>query len=211
MAYVVAQGPNIPLMSSAKVLVLACIDPRYTAILNWFLTNFKNLKNDYDLFVLAGSSLGYNQSTSAVFAPVGSSTNVTYTSANIRPNWSGVFDDHIGLAKQLHGITEIWVFDHMGCGAFGHFLQQPANPETVQLHYGSIIKCINLINSSTSNAYNFKGFLIGLDAKITLTFRITNDSATAIDVEPNSMSTTINYYLVTFVAILVFLIFYNIN
>jgi hypothetical protein len=195
-------------MGSAKVLVLSCIDPRYTAILNWFLTNYKTLENDYDLFVLAGGSLGYNQANGSEFAPMNSTTNVTYNTANTKEHWATVFKQHINLAKLLHGITEIWVFDHMDCGAFNYFLE-PVGTETVQLHYGSIRKFIELVETDYGTL-NFKGFLIDQTATIRLTHTKTNDPATAINVDPMPTG-KVNYFIVTLIGILVFLIFYNIT
>jgi carbonic anhydrase len=59
-----------------------------------------------DAFILAGASLGYNQ-------PVYSA-------------WSETFDKHIELAEQLHDIKDVIVVDHMQCGAYKIFYNQPS-------------------------------------------------------------------------------------
>jgi hypothetical protein len=210
MSFIVANAPYVPETSSAKVLVLACIDPRYTAILNWFLTNYKKLNNNYDLFVLAGASLGYNQASETPFSyPVGSP--VTYNLANTKMHWDTVFNDHLVLARALHGVTEIWVFDHMGCGAYEFFLTAPV--ETAGLHAASMNKFLESISAfaltlSPPQTYNTKGFLLEKNSNIRLIYKNTADSATEIQVTPNDFGETINPYLLGVVVIGVFFIFF---
>lgn len=210
MSFIVANAPYIPETSSAKVLVLACIDPRYTAILNWFLKSYKKLKNNYDLFILAGSSLGYNQASGTSFEyPVGFP--VTYNVSHTKSNWDTIFNDHIELAKALHGITEIWVFDHMDCGAYGYFLSAPV--ETAGLHAASINKCLESVSAfaltlNPPQTYNTKGFLIEKNSNIRIIYRNTADSATEIQVGPNDFNETINPYLLGLVVLGVFFIFF---
>jgi len=104
--------PVIPPNNGAHVLVLSCIDPRFTEFLAWFLTNYKAVHNNYDLFSLAGASLGVNQTAF--------------------PNWSAVFADHLKLAIDLHEITEVWVFDHLDCGAYKKVLVQTTDDDVDQ-------------------------------------------------------------------------------
>ena len=87
------QGPG-----AASALVLACIDPRFTASLAWYLTHHKDVINDYDLIALAGASLGVLQTTYG--------------------SWQTTFLDHVNLALKLHNIKEIWAFDHLDCGMY---------------------------------------------------------------------------------------------
>ena len=158
-------GPTVPISpGSAKVLVLGCIDPRYTAILNWFLSNYKKLKNNFDLFVLAGSSLGYNQS-----AGLSIGSGITYSNTSASP-WHSVFDEHVDLALALHSITEIWVFDHMDCGAYAHFLGPL--PETEALHTKSLITFCD----TWSTDYHTKAFLIGTDSSISYVYSTTKEN-----------------------------------
>ena len=80
---------------TASVFVLSCIDPRFTNDLAWFLTHNKELNADYDLFTLAGASLG-----------------------GLQDGWKDTFYKHLELAIQLHGIKEVWCFDHLDCGMY---------------------------------------------------------------------------------------------
>lgn len=79
----------------ADIMLLTCMDYRFTDAVVYAMAQQGHL-NQYDHFVLAGSSLGYN-------------TN---------PQWEHIFDAHIDLAIKLHGINTIYVFDHEDCGAY---------------------------------------------------------------------------------------------
>ena len=72
--------------------------------------------NNYDEFILAGASLGYNQTAYSA--------------------WTEAFDKHIELAKQLHHIHEVIVIDHMSCGAYKLLYNKPSltAAEEVALH-----------------------------------------------------------------------------
>ena len=86
----------------AKVLVLACIDPRYiNALEEYLLQELVNLGYSYDLFNLAGSSLGGNNEG-----------NCNYS------HWQQTFFEHIKIAVALHKISHIWIFEHLDCGAY---------------------------------------------------------------------------------------------
>lgn len=151
--------PVIPPNNGAHVLVLSCIDPRFTEFLAWFLTNYKAVHNNYDLFSLAGASLGVNQT----------------------PNWSGVFFDHIKLALDLHEITEVWAFDHLDCGAYKNFLVQNSD-EDVDQHKGQLLllqeKLATYSADSDTNVNRkikqlaFKGFVMSTEGAI---FKVVDD------------------------------------
>lgn len=81
---------------NATALVISCMDYNYVEATHDFLEKTKHAQK-YDLISLAGASLGYNQ--------------------NIFP-WTSAVDDHIDLAVKLHGIRNIVVVDHMGCGMY---------------------------------------------------------------------------------------------
>ena len=92
--------PPKTIESSAKVFVLACIDPRYTARLEQYLVNDKELHGDYDLFALAGCELGAIKDL----------------------RWRKTLMEHIQLAIDLHGINKVFCFSHLDCGAYKAFL-----------------------------------------------------------------------------------------
>jgi hypothetical protein len=83
----------------AKALVLSCIDFRLRDNIKCNLSDL-GYKNDYDEFILAGTTLGYN------------GINGKFT------HWANVADDHIKLAFDLHKIDTIILIDHMHCGAY---------------------------------------------------------------------------------------------
>ena len=82
---------------TAKAIVITCMDFRLIDDAVRYLDRH-GYNNNYDEFILAGASLGYNQTTYSA--------------------WTETLDTHIGLAQQLHDIKEIIVIDHMNCGAY---------------------------------------------------------------------------------------------
>lgn len=89
--------PHSPNRSSgrASVFALTCIDPRYAFDVAYMLNNIKELHADYDLFTSAGASVGAQ-----------------------KKEWTKAFFDNLALGIQLHGISEVWCFDHLDCGMY---------------------------------------------------------------------------------------------
>ena len=112
---------------TAKAMVLSCMDFRFVTDKVNFLNNI-GYKDDYSKFVLAGSSLGYNQDDF--------------------PEWSKSFDKHIELAMDLHKIDEVIVVDHMDCGAYRILYdnQSMSKEEEYKLHQKNLNKFKSLIN-----------------------------------------------------------------
>ena len=79
----------------ASAFVLTCIDPRYTFDVAFYLQHKKELHQDYDLFTLAGASVGAS-----------------------KKEWTKSFFDNLELGIKLHGIKEVWCFDHLDCGMY---------------------------------------------------------------------------------------------
>ena len=79
----------------ASAFVLTCIDPRYTFDVAFYLQHKKELHQDYDLFTLAGASVGA-----------------------AKKEWTKSFFDNLELGIKLHGIKEVWCFDHLDCGMY---------------------------------------------------------------------------------------------
>ena len=88
-----AKGKGSYAKGKASVFVITCIDPRYNYDVTHFLEKQKQLHKDYDLFVLAGASVGATK-------------------------WSKAFFDNLALGIKLHGIKEVWCFDHLDCGMY---------------------------------------------------------------------------------------------
>jgi len=78
---------------------------------------------NYDQFVLAGASLGYNQSKFA--------------------DWGDLFRKHVELAEKLHGVKEIIVIDHDKCGAYKLFYGDLTPEKERQLHFENLVKFQN--------------------------------------------------------------------
>jgi carbonic anhydrase len=173
-----------------KVLVLGCIDPRYSQLLTSFLNNYKGVQFIYDLFILAGASLGANQSyntfpTKRASGSAGSqyptnllATGIANTVGPMGVNWGPTFFDHLSIARLLHRISEVWVFDHLDCGAykaikFGDLGAIDLDPDE---HTPELIKLQGYINTYTSTTDDlgnaptrlaFKGFVMDMQGGIT--------------------------------------------
>jgi carbonic anhydrase len=148
--------------SGAKVLVLGCIDPRYSAILTSFLTQYKQLQFVYDLFILAGASIGANQSyRTGAFPTVRANDPSTtpYPNNQLANNgagfgtlgitWGPTFFDHLAVARLLHGVTEVWIFDHLDCGAY-KAIKSIATDLDPTIHTTEILALEGLINTFTT-------------------------------------------------------------
>jgi hypothetical protein len=119
----------------ASVFALTCIDPRYTYDAAYFLQHKKELHQDYDLFTLAGASVGAS-----------------------KKEWTKSFFDNLELGIKLHGIKEVWCFDHLDCGmykaTFG--LKDDLDPK---IHIDSMDKLKKLIKKKHPEL-KFRSFLI---------------------------------------------------
>jgi hypothetical protein len=129
----------------ASVLVLSCIDPRFTASLAWYLTHHKEIINDYDLVSLAGASLGVLQTQ--------------YHS------WQPMFLDHIKLALDLHDIKEIWCFDHLDCGMYKATLGLKDDKDP-HIHTEKLNDLKSFLHDKYPNLI-FKGFIMDTYGSIT--------------------------------------------
>ena len=97
---------------NAKAIVISCMDFRLIDDAVHYL-NSQGYNNNYDNFILAGASLGYNQTTYSA--------------------WAEILNKHIELAEQLHDIKEVIVIDHMGCGAYKLFYNKNAFSENEEI------------------------------------------------------------------------------
>ena len=132
---------------TAKALVITCMDFRLIDDAVYFL-NGRGYNNNYDEIVLAGASLGYNQTKYEC--------------------WKKTVDDHIGLARKLHHIKEVIVIDHMDCGAYKLFYGKTklARKEEIELHRENFEKFEELI-TSTYPDLTVSCYLMDIDGKIT--------------------------------------------
>jgi hypothetical protein len=164
---------QIPPNTGANVFVLGCIDPRYSALLSQFLLQYKDIQFNYDLFTLAGASLGFNQSyltydTVLRTAGVAGSQYPLNLIPQWGVHWGPVFCDHIRIALAIHNITEIWAFDHLDCGAYKRIkFGDPNNPDLdIGPHRIELQKMMTNIRS-TFPQLSFKGFVMDTMGNIT--------------------------------------------
>jgi len=177
---------SIGTAGGANVLVLGCIDPRFSALLTAFLNGYKEIQFNYDLTILAGSSLGVNQSyVSSISTKRVVGANGNYSNSTLKdygPNWGPTFFDHVSIARFLHRVTEVWVFDHLDCGAYknikfgdGNATDNDIAPHTEELRklqgYMSTYTQSGLGNNGALNPNGFKlafkGFVMAMDGSIT--------------------------------------------
>jgi len=178
----VSQGVfTYPGTIGASVLVLGCIDPRFSELLSSFLLNFANIKFNFDLFITAGSSLGVNQSYNldgTLRAQNSTGTayplNILATSGagRVGPlarNWGPTFFDHLSVAISVHQITEVWVFDHLDCGAYKaiKFGSLGASDEDTTQHTPELVKLQQQIKALYPNL-GYKGFIMDKKGEITM-------------------------------------------
>ena len=74
----------------------------------------------------------------------------------------------MSVALGLHGIIEVWAFDHLDCGAY-KFIKfgNPGDPDVeFAPHTEELVRLQNNI-SAVHPELNFKGFIIDLDGNIT--------------------------------------------
>lgn len=85
---------------SAKAMLVTCMDFRFHNDAAKYMKDHGYDVN-YDKFVLAGVSLGMNQTQ--------------------KPYWAEALMDHIEMSKTLHHITKVILMDHLDCGAYKTF------------------------------------------------------------------------------------------
>ena len=92
----------------AKAFLVTCMDFRF---INDEVSHMQEKGYDvnFDSFVLAGVSIGINQTK--------------------HPEWEKTLYDHIEISKNLHHIQKIILFDHLDCGAYKTFCPGFKNEE----------------------------------------------------------------------------------
>jgi len=104
---------------NARAILLSCMDFRLLDDIVYFMKNV-GYNTNYDQFILAGASLGYNQTK--------------------YPEWGSLFRTHVDLAEQLHAVKEIIVIDHDKCGAYKLFHGELTPEQEYDLHIDNIFK-----------------------------------------------------------------------
>lgn len=125
--YAVAGLPptHDPQKEGARVLVLSCIDARYSDTLAWFMTH-NSAHSEFDLISLAGSALGAVQTE--------------YSS------WNQTFLDHLEIAVDQHGVKEVWIIDHLNCSFYKAHYGNEIDSDA-SLHHSNIRELRDVINT----------------------------------------------------------------
>jgi len=107
-----------------------------------FLIHDKKLKDDYDLFALAGAELG----------------------ANEKKMWKKALYEHIDIAIKLHKINEILVFSHLDCGAYKIFKEMDTDTDQ-HIHLVELDKLRKAIKKKYPKLI-YKGYIMDTQGKI---------------------------------------------
>jgi len=141
--------PNNPDQDVIKAVLLNCIDFRLLEYADYFLDTISYL-NNFDQFILAGASLGYNGIN------------------GYSPNWQNCCNDHITLAHDLHEISEIIIIDHLSCGAYklSYTAEQLEGDGEYNLHVENLNKAEITIKKKFPFILKVKKFIMGLDGNV---------------------------------------------
>jgi hypothetical protein len=203
----------------AKVLVLGCIDPRFASYLSWFLTHYRDVYGKFDLFTLAGASLGVNQSSDVGGPSAGPEFggpvygNYNNVGNPIFLHWDSVFTAHLDLALTLHQITDVWIFDHLDCGAYKiiKFGSLSSSDDVIPPHTYEIARLAESIDdfialrTPTTPALNIKGFVINTSGNI---FKVYDNERGGLDVLQSSTSSSGVWLWPTLVGLLVLILIF---
>ena len=105
-----------------RAIVLTCMDYRFVGSIAEKL-NALGYECDYDLFVAAGGSLMYSDDRG-----------INVELASSFGAWQKSFEDHVGLAVNLHNVSEIVVVDHEDCGAYNAYYGEKTDEELEDLN-----------------------------------------------------------------------------
>jgi hypothetical protein len=160
---------------------------------------------DYDLFVLAGSSLGLLQGVSSqdvtaagITLPSHTATWPVTVTTQTGAQWTQSFYDHVRLALLLHNITEVWVFDHLDCGAYKNFqLGLTSHDTDIAPHVHNLTQIKKLLLNKYPDLY-YKGFVI--DTNYTIFKKV--DTGGIIIPDPSNNNNSQKIYFIGFFVLL---------
>lgn len=127
---------------NSKCFMISCMDFR---LLDDIVRAMDSMgyNNNYDQFILAGSSLGLTQTKFE--------------------HWGKTAIDHMEIGKQLHHFREIIIFDHMECGAYKKFYPDiQCRDDEIKLHHENFHKAYDILSKKFPNM-KYKAFLMELD------------------------------------------------
>jgi len=140
--------PGAGKVKKCDQICLSCIDFRFIPdyIYN---QNIQGHEDNYDQFVIAGSSLGYNGIPGY-------------------ENWILYGDQNIQLSHDLHKISEVIIYDHLGCAAYRlvYTPKQLVGDGEYNLHVENLNKAESTILKKYSFIKKVYKKIIDLDGKI---------------------------------------------
>jgi hypothetical protein len=138
-----------------NALILTCVDWRfiddYVVVLDQL-----HLTQDYDQFILAGSSLSFTNDPS----PTGADKDldiVTFQKAYV---------DHLLLLLNLHSINTIIVIDHEDCGAYKVYYGEDSKETHIRNVKTFLKKIRRVLKDKHECNFEYIGYYITLDAKL---------------------------------------------
>ena len=130
---------------NSKAFLITCMDFRFVDDEIIYMTE-KGYDVNYDIFVLAGVSIGINQTS--------------------YPNWKETLFNHIEISKKLHHIKEVILLDHLDCGAYKTFAPKFENEQEEKiLHYRNLMKAAEEIREKFPDL-KVIGEIMGTDRKV---------------------------------------------
>ena len=146
--------PNSPMLfGGTDALLLSCMDYRLTDDVYGFMQHGLGMHGKYDYVILAGASLGVN--------------NTKF------PSWGKTFWEHLDTAIALHAIHEVIVVDHRNCGAYKVILGKdyPADAKAAQLAEETLVhkEQLDILTKAIHAKYPdlaVETFLMSLDGKV---------------------------------------------
>ncbi|GAA4354016.1 hypothetical protein GCM10023185_15240 [Hymenobacter saemangeumensis] len=114
------EGYQVP---KKNLLLISCIDLRLMDDLVRFMDH-ENLTNRYDHFILAGSSLGTTLLKLEGWKnEVDDEAGGKFDVRKFKPaSWEQTLHEHLGIAKALHKIEDVYIVEHENCGAYRAFV-----------------------------------------------------------------------------------------
>ncbi len=109
----------------AEAIMLNCMDFRLRDNVSCHL-DLMGYKNKYDEVIAAGASLGYN-------------------GLSDYQGWNTFIDTHIGLAYNLHGISQIIIVEHEKCGAYQYQYGELTTEQELEYHIENATICGNVL------------------------------------------------------------------
>ena len=139
------QTQNQETAHNASTYVISCMDFRLLDDIVRAM-DAMGYNNNYDQFIVAGSSLGFVQDKF--------------------PHWGETVMDHMNIGLSLHNFRSIIIIDHEDCGAFKKFMPYKNKEEEYNNHKDCLQKAYERLSKHFPD-FSFHGFLMDLKGNMT--------------------------------------------